>query len=127
GQVIAHHVHCGRGGAERGESRREGCKHKVSCYLFCVGAVRLPAIWSRSPRIAAISWPMFIPFSSCWNCASWVRNCTPSVGFIGSWFLIWETRSWRNMFLVTCVVPVAGCADGASWAAGFELLMLFRV
>src|ERR1017187_3194811 len=50
--------------------------------------------------------PIFMDCSSVWNCASWVRNWVLSAGFSGSWFLIWATRSCRNMSLVTSEVPV---------------------
>src|ERR1035437_4700636 len=51
--------------------------------------------------------PIFMDCSSCWNCASWVRNWVPSAGFMGSWFWSWATRSCRNMSLVTSVELVA--------------------
>ena len=37
------------------------------------------------------------------NCANWLMNCVPSVGFSGFWFLICATRSCRN----TCSFPRA--------------------
>ena len=56
--------------------------------------------------------------SSVWNCASWVRNWTLSVGLRGSWFFICATSSCRNIFLVTVVAP--GLVDAPEVAAPEE-------
>jgi hypothetical protein len=47
------------------------------------------------------------------NCADWARNSPESVGFIGSWYFIWATSSWRNMSLSADLLVVVV----APWAA----------
>ena len=72
--------------------------------LLAPKAIWLVTIWAVWSATACI-------FSRAVNCADCARNWLESVGFIGSWYFIWATISWRNMslsfdVLVVVVAPV---------------------
>jgi hypothetical protein len=56
----------------------------------------------------------FEPMFACrsLNCANCVTNVVPSIGWVGSWFFSWATRSCRNVFwLANEFVPLAEATD----------------
>src|SRR3954452_17567811 len=82
---------------------------------FCVRLIRLAS--------SCVAFARFVICSSEENCAIWAMLSLSSLGFIGSWFFIWATISFRksslprawSAFLVddavlaaVVVVPVVG-------------------
>src|SRR5689334_19107194 len=59
--------------------------------------------------------------SSSLNCASCDRNCVPSAGFRGFWFLIWVTSSCRKVCLLTVGSLAGEPAGGGGAGAGLDV------
>src|SRR5690606_721305 len=53
--------------------------------------------WRPASNTFWVSSASSLSFSTVVNWAVWVRNCAGSVGLLGSWYLSWAIRSFRNM------------------------------
>src|SRR3954469_14210980 len=69
----------------------------------------MPTVWETVRRSAScwVAVARFVICSSDENCAIWAMLSLSSAGFIGSWFFIWATMSFRKSSLPRTWLPPA--------------------